>query len=313
MPYYHVVFTLPAAVADIAYQNKAVIYDLLFKASAETLIMIAADPKHLGARVGITSVLHSWGSAMTHHPHVHMIVPGGGISLDGERWVSCRPGFFLPVRVLSRLFRRLFLDRLLAAHKAGHLKFFGGHAALADPQAFAVRLAPLRRAEWVVYAKRPFGGPQAVLAYLSRYTHRVAIANSRLITCDRNRVTFRWKDYRAEGRERQKVMTLTTAEFIRRFLIHVLPQGFHRIRHYGLLASGTRADNIAQARRLLDVRATQTEAGDANGAEANEPKPLSHPCPCCGGRMIIIERFRRGSSPRYRPATSIAVIRIDTS
>ena len=255
------VFTLPAAIADIAYQNKAVIYDLLFKASAETLITIAADPKHLGARVGITSVLHSWGSAMTHHPHVHMIVPGGGISLDGERWVACRPGFFLPVRVLSRLFRRLFLERLLAAHQAGHLKFFGGHAALADARAFAAYLAPLRRAEWVVYAKRPFGGPQAVLAYLSRYTHRVAIANSRLIACDRNGVTFRWKDYRAEGRDRQKVMTLATAEFIRRFLIHVLPQGFHRIRHYGLLASGTRADNIARARRLLDVPAAQPEAG----------------------------------------------------
>jgi hypothetical protein len=313
VPYFHVVFTLPVAIADIAYQNKTVIYDLLFKASAETLITIAADPKHLGARIGITSVLHSWGSAMTHHPHIHMIVPGGGISLDGERWVACRPGFFLPVRVLSRLFRRLFLERLLAAHQANRLKFFGNHSALADAQAFATYLAPLRRTEWVVYAKRPFGGPQAVLAYLSRYTHRVAIANSRLIACDRNSVTFRWKDYRAEDRERQKVMTLTTAEFIRRFLIHVLPQGFHRIRHYGLLASGTRADNIAQARRLLDVRATQTEAGDANGAEANEPKPLSHPCPCCGGRMMIIERFRRGSSPRYRPATSIAVIRIDTS
>ena len=190
---------------------------------------------------------------MTHHPHVHMIVPGGGISLDGERWVSCRPGFFLPVRVLSRLFRRLFLERLIAAHKAGHLKFFGDHAALADPQAFAAYLAPLRRTEWVVYAKRPFGGPQAVLAYLSRYTHRVAIANSRLIACDRTSVTFRWKDYRADGRDRQKVMTLATAEFIRRFLIHVLPQGFHRIRHYGLFASGTRADNIARARELLAV------------------------------------------------------------
>ena len=313
VPYYHVVFTLPAAVVNIAYQNKTVIYDLLFKASAETLITIAADPKHLGARVGITSVLHSWGSAMTHHPHVHMIVPGGGISLEGERWVVGRPGFFLPVRVLSRLFRRLFLERLLAAHQAGHLKFFGGHAALTDPQAFADHLAPLRQAEWVVYAKRPFGGPQAVLAYLSRYTHRVAIANSRLVACDRNGVTFRWKDYRAEGRDRQKVMTLATAEFIRRFLIHVLPQGFHRIRHYGLLANGTRADNIAQARRLLDVPAAQPETGDTSCAETDELKPPSHPCPCCGGRMIIIERFRRGSSPRYRPATSTAVIRIDTS
>jgi hypothetical protein len=305
VPYYHVVFTLPAAIADIAYQNKAVIYDLLFKASAETLITIAADPRHLGARVGITSVLHTWGSAMTHHPHVHMIVPGGGISLDGQHWVACRSGFFLPVRVLSRLFRRLFLEKLIAAHKAGHLKFFGNHAALVDPQAFATYLAPLRRAEWVVYAKRPFGGPQAVLAYLSRYTHRVAIANSRLVACDRANVTFRWKDYRADGR--QKVMTLATGEFIRRFLIHILPQGFHRIRHYGLFASATRADNIARARRLLDVPAAQPEAGDTNCAQTNEP------CPCCGGRMIIIERFQRGASPRYRPAASTAAIRIDTS
>jgi hypothetical protein len=194
-----------------------------------------------------------------------------------------------------------------------HLKFFGDHAALTDARAFATYVAPLRRAEWVVYAKRPFGGPQAVLAYLSRYTHRVAIANSRLIACDRSNVTFRWKDYRADGRDRQKVMTLTTAEFIRRFLIHVLPSGFHRIRHYGLLASGTRADNIARARRLLDVAAAQPEAGDTDHAEAIEPKPLSHPCPCCGGRMIVIETFQPGSSPRYRPAASTAVIRIDTS
>jgi hypothetical protein len=307
VPYYHVVFTLPAAIADIAYHNKTVIYDLLFKASAETLTTIAADPKHLGARVGITSVLHTWGSAMTHHPHVHMIVPGGGISLDGEHWVACRPGFFLPVRVLSRLFRRLFLERLLAAHQANRLNFFGDHSALTDAQAFAAYLAPLRRAEWVVYAKRPFGGPQAVLAYLSRYTHRVAIANSRLIACDRTSVTFRWKDYRVDGR--QKVMTLATSEFIRRFLIHVLPHGFHRIRHYGLLASGTRADNIARARELLDVPA----AGNDSCAEANEPKPLAHPCPCCGGRMVIIETFERGCSPRYRPAASPTVIRIDTS
>jgi Putative transposase len=227
--------------------------------------------------------------------------------------VACRPGFFLPVRVLSRLFRRLFLEKLIAAHKADHLKFFRHHTALADAQTFAAYLAPLRRAEWVVYAKRPFGGPQAVLAYLSRYTHRVAIANSRLIACDRNGVTFRWKDYRADARNRQKVMTLATAEFIRRFLIHVLPQGFHRIRHYGLLASGTRADNIAQARRLLDVPAARPEAGDDSCAAATEPKTLSHPCPCCGGRMIIIETFQRGSSPRTRPATSTAVIRIDTS
>ena len=307
MPYYHVVFTLPAAIADIAYQNKTVIYDLLFKASAETLVTIAADPKHLGARVGITSVLHTWGSAMTHHPHVHMIVPGGGISLDGERWVACRSGFFLPVRVLSRLFRRLFLERLLAAHQAGRLKFFGDHAALANVRAFVAYLAPLRRAEWVVYAKHPFGGPQAVLAYLSRYTHRVAIANSRLIACDRGAVTFRWKDYRAEGRDRQKVMTLTTAEFIRRFLIHVLPSGFHRIRHYGLLASGTRADNIARARELLAVSKSE---GRPTAADVDAGKPK---CPCCGGRMIIIEVFERGATPRYRPTGTTIVSRLDTS
>ena len=307
VPYYHVVFTLPAAIADIAYQNKAVIYDLLFKASAETLSTIAADPKHLGARVGITSVLHTWGSAMTHHPHVHMIVPGGGISLDGERWVACRPGFFLPVRVLSRLFRRLFLEKLIAAHKAGHLAFFGDHDPLADVQAFAAYLAPLRRTEWVVYAKRPFGGPQAVLAYLSRYTHRVAIANSRLIAWDHTNVTFRWKDYRADGSDRQKVMRLATGEFIRRFLIHVLPQGFHRIRHYGLLASGTRANNIARARELL---AASEPEGQPTEAAVDHSKPH---CPCCGGRMIIIEVFERGAAPRYRPTGPTNVIRLDTS
>ncbi|WP_424601195.1 IS91 family transposase [Bradyrhizobium sp.] len=313
VPYYHVVFTLPAPIADIAYQNKAVIYDLLFKASAETLTTIAADPKHLGARVGVTSVLHTWGSALTHHPHIHMIVPGGGISLDGTRWVSCRPGFFLPVRVLSRLFRRLFLEKLMASHAAGRLYFFGNHTPLADAQAFAAYLAPLRKTEWVVYAKRPFGGPEAVLAYLSRYTHRVAISNSRLIAVGDNGVAFRWKDYRADGRDRQKVMTLATAEFIRRFLIHVLPQGFHRIRHYGLFASGTRADNIARARERLAVLAAQSEAADTNRAEANEPKPPARPCPCCSGHRVIIETFERGASPRHRPAASTTAIRIDTS
>jgi hypothetical protein len=306
-----VVFTLPAAIADIAYQNKAVIYDLLFKASAETLVTIAADPKHLGARVGVTSVLHTWGSALTHHPHVHMIVPGGGISLDGERWVVCRPGFFLPVRVLSRLFRRLFLEKLVAVHAASRLTFVGDHVSLADARAFAAYLAPLRKIEWVVYAKRPFGGPEAVLAYLSRYTHRVAIANSRLIALDDNGITFKWKDYRADSRDRQNVMTLATGEFIRRFLIHVLPTGFHRIRHYGLLASSTRGENIARARELLNAPAPQYEARDAAGPDADEPRTLLHPCPCCGGRMIIIEIFERGSSPRYRP-TAFA-IRIDTS
>jgi hypothetical protein len=303
LPYYHVVFTLPAQIADIAYQNKAVIYDLLFKVSAETMLTIAADPKHLGARIGITSVLHTWGSALTHHPHVHMIVPGGGISLDGERWVSCRPGFFLPVRVLSRLFRRLFLNALSRAHAAGRLSFFGDHARLADARAFAAYLAPLRKAEWVVYAKRPFGGPEAVLAYLSRYTHRVAIANSRLVAFDQQSVTFRWKDYRSEGRDRYKQMTLATDEFIRRFLIHVLPKGLHRIRHYGLLARGACTDNIARARELLAVAAHQDEPTDTS-------KP---PCPCCGGRMIVIEVFARGQMPRHPSTAPISAIRIDTS
>jgi len=305
-----VVFTLPAPIADIAYQNKTVIYDLLFKVSAETMLTIAADPQHLGAKIGITAVLHTWGSALTHHPHVHMIVPGGGIALDGSRWVSCQPGFFLPVRVLSRLFRRLFLGKLIAAHNAGDLKFFRDHAALADPQAFAAYLAPLRRTEWVVYAKRPFGGPQAVLAYLSRYTHRVAIANSRLIACDRTGVSFRWKDYRADGRDRQKLMTLSTGEFIRRFLIHVLPHGFHRIRHYGLFASSKRVENIARARQLLTVPKPQSENAAAAAADSNEPQKPAHPCPCCGGRMIVIETFERGCSPRTRP---MSLIRIDTS
>jgi hypothetical protein len=305
VPYYHVVFTLPAAIADIAYQNKAVIYDLLFKVSAQTMLTIAADPKHLGARVGITSVLHTWGSALTHHPHVHMIVPGGGISLDGSRWVSCRTGFFLPVRVLSRLFRRLFLERLTTAHQ--QLQFFGQHAPLANAQAFATYLAPLRKTEWVVYSKRPFGGPEAVLAYLSRYTHRVAISNSRLIAFDQDGVTFRWKDYRIEGRDRYKQMTLTTDEFIRRFLIHVLPRGFHRIRHYGLLARASRADNIANARELLAVPKLQAEPAETS--DGNEPQP----CPHCGGRMIIIETFARGSMPRHRPQGPIVAIRIDTS
>src|SRR5665648_451791 len=307
VPYYHVVFTLPAPISDIAYQNKAVIYDLLFKAAAETLITIAADPKHLGARIGLTSVLHTWGSAMTHHPHLHIIVPGGGIAPDGQHWISCRPGFFLPVRVLSRLFRRLFLEKLIAAHEAGRLKFFGDHARLAKRDAFTAYLAPARKADWVVYAKRPFGGPEAVLAYLSRYTHRVAIANSRLIAFDHANVTFRWKDYRADGSDRQKVMTLATGEFIRRFLIHVLPQGFHRIRHYGLFASARRAENIARARELLHLPKPQSNPTDADTID--ESPTLSQPCPCCGGRMIIIETFQRGGAPNYRPAAPTVAIR----
>jgi hypothetical protein len=307
VPYYHVVFTLPARIADIAYHNRAVVYDLLFKVSAETMMTIAADPKHLGARIGITSVLHTWGSAMTHHPHVHMIVPGGGISPDSQRWVSCRPGFFLPVRVLSRLFRRLFLERLAALHQGGRLSFFGDDIYLADAQSFTAFLAPLRKAEWVVYAKRPFGGPEAVLAYLSRYTHRVAIANSRLIGCGERGVTFKWKDYRIEGRDRYKQMTLATDEFIRRFLIHVLPKGLHRIRHYGLFAKGSCAANVARVRELLAVTNSHSEPASA---AADSSKPT---CPCCGGRMIIIEVFERGATPRHQPTAPTNLIRIDTS
>ena len=310
VPYYHVVFTLPAPIADIAYQNKAVIYGILFKAAAETLITIAADPKHLGARIGLTAVLHSWGSALTHHPHVHIIVPGGGISLDGQQWISCRPGFFLPVRVLSRLFRRLFLQKLVAAHDTGRLQFFADLARLAERNAFTAYLAPSRKAEWVVYSKRPFGGPGAVLAYLSRYTHRVAISNRRLIAITDTTVTFKWKDYRANGRDRAKVMTLAIDEFIRRFLIHVLPDGFHRIRHYGLFASGGRAENIGRARHLLNMPAAQDEPGNPDNTGDGEPQTPSHLCPCCGGRMIIIETFGRGCAPRYRPTVSI---RIDSS
>ena len=307
VPYYHVVFTLPAAIADVAYQNKAVIYDILFKVSAETMLTIAADPKHLGGRIGITSVLHTWGSAMTHHPHVHMIVPGGGISPDGQHWVSCRPGFFLSVRVLSRLFRRLFLEKLVRTHQAGRLNFFGDYAHLAKAQSFAAYLTPLRKTEWIVYAKRPFGGPEAVLAYLSRYTHRVAIANSRLIAFDEQGVTFRWKDYRIEGRDRYKRRRLATGEFIRRFLIHVLPKGLHRIRHYGLFAKGSCADNIARARELL---ADSNSRSEPTTAAVDPSKPT---CPCCGGRMIIIEAFARGATPRHQPTSPATVTRIDTS
>ncbi len=301
VPYYHVVFTLPAPIAELAYQNKAVVYAILFHAASETLLTIAADPKHLGARIGITAVLHSWGSALTHHPHVHCVVPGGGLSPGGKAWVSCRPGFFLPVRVLSRLFRRLFLEKLAAAHEADNLHFFNDLARLAEPRTFAARLAPLRRINWVVYAKRPFAGPEAVLAYLSRYTHRVAIANSRLVAFDGRCVTFKWKDYRAKGRDRQKLMTLAADEFIRRFLLHVLPPGFHRIRHYGLFANGGRADNLARARRLLQVSAPQDQPDPGADDEDQEVQAFAQPCPACGGRMIVIETFEPGHAPRAPP------------
>jgi Zn finger protein HypA/HybF involved in hydrogenase expression len=303
--YYHVVFTLPGPISDIAYYNKSVLYNLLFTAAAETLLTIAADPKHLGARIGATLVLHTWGSAMTHHPHVHGIVPGGGLSLDGERWVAGRPGFFLPVRVLSRLFRRLFLDQLSDAHHAGKLQFFGEHAALAEANAFEDWIKSLRHCEWVVYAKRPFAGPDAVLAYLSRYTHRVAIANSRLIALDEQGVTFKWKDYRAKEPYRHKTLTLAPEEFIRRFLLHVLPAGLHRIRHYGLFANTTRKDNLARARELLTGEKPEPIEPTSNGNLGCEDteQPLNSPyvCPDCGAPMLIIATFLGGKLPRAPP------------
>ncbi|VAW79664.1 Transposase [hydrothermal vent metagenome] len=300
--YYHVVFTLPAPISNIAWYNQSVIYGILFKAAAETLGTIAADPKHLGARIGATLVLHTWGSAMTHHPHVHGVVPGGGLSLDGERWITCRPGFFLPVRVLSRLFRRLFLEKLGDAQHAGTLQFFGEYQSLAETKTFTDWLKPLRQCEWVVYAKRPFAGPAAVLAYLSRYTHRVAIANSRLIALDEQGVTFKWKDYRNKERYRHKTMTLAPDEFIRRFLLHVLPSGFHRIRHYGLIANTQRRENLLKARALLQVPESaednEADEGDkTNDSEWHEP----YRCPDCGAPMIIIETFLRGQRPRAPP------------
>ena len=294
------VFTLPAPISAIAYYNKAVVYGLLFDVAAEALLTIAADPKHLGARIGATLVLHTRGSALTHHPHVHAVVLGGGRAPDGKRWVACRPGFFLSVRVLSRLFRRRFLEELEKAHRSGRLQFFGEHAALADRSNFALWLAPLRKCEWVVYAKRPFAGPSAVLAYLSRYTHRVAISNSRLISLDEHGVTFRWKDYRAKGKTRHKTMTLEADEFMRRFLLHVLPGGFHRIRHYGLLANGSRKANLARVRELLHQAPEARTQTQDNVAESDHAQPC-FVCPHCGGSMIILQTFVRGPTIRAPP------------
>ena len=308
--YYHVVFTLPAPISDIAFHNKAVVYDILFKAASETLLTIAADPQHLGARLGLTAVLHTCGSAFTHHPHVHCIVPGGGLSPDGQRWISCRPRFFLPVRVLSRLFRRLFLERLAEAHAERRLAFFGEFAGLADRAAFTAHLAPLRRAEWVVYAKRPFAGPEQVLAYLARYTHRVAISSSRLVSLDDRGVTFRWKDYRQDGEARRKLMTLAPGEFIRRFLIHVLPSGFHRIRHFGLFANTGRAANLAKARALLQAPPPTPAPAEPSVEQEADVKP-ANACPCCGGRMRLVEIFERGTAPRTAPTRP--VFQIDSS
>jgi hypothetical protein len=302
--YYHVVFTLPAPISAIAYTNKELVYGLLFDVAAQTLRTIAADPKHLGARIGATLVLHTWGSALTHHPHVHGIVPGGGLALDADRWVSCKPGFFLSVRVLSRLFRGRFLEELGSLHRNGQLKFFGEHAQLSDPSAFADWLAPLRQCEWVVYAKRPFAGPEAVLAYLSRYTHRVAISNSRLVALDDRGVTFRWKDYRAHGATRYKTMSLSSDEFMRRFLLHVLPSGFHRIRHYGLLANARRRQHIATARNLLQQPAPMPAADpdDHSSIRSSCPRP-TFLCRHCGAPMIIIETFARAQHIRGPPGS----------
>jgi hypothetical protein len=311
VPYFHVVFTLPAAIGDIAYQNKRVIYDLLFKVSAETMLTIAADPKHLGARIAITAVLHTWGSAMTHHPHVHMIVPGGGISPDGMRWISCRPNYFLPVPVLSALFRGRALTMLADAHADGRLKFFSAHAALADRKAFKRFLAPLRSIGWVVDSRPPVAGPEQVLRYLARYTHRVAISNRRLVAADDGGVSFRWKDYRIDGPDRWKTMTLAPFEFIRRFLTHVLPKGFHRVRHYGLFAGTRRAANIARARQLLAAPTPPMHV--MTPAEPDATRQHPSPCPCCRSPMRVIEIFGRGQTPRHRPSPQPRRTRIDTS
>src|SRR3954466_4445597 len=298
VPYFHLVFTLPAPAAEIAFQNKAAVYAILFRAAAEALSTIAADPRHLGAEIGFVAVLHTWGQNLQHHPHIHCLVPGGGLSPDGRRWISCRPGFFLPVRVLSRLFRRLFLEKLRAAFDAGRLAFFGALAGLANTAVFARCVAGLRRVEWVVYAKRPFAGPAAVLAYLGRYTHRVAIANSRLIALAGDRVSFRWRDYRHHNKN--KVMTLAADEFIRRFLLHGLPDGFHRIRHYGFLANRGRAGKLALCRAIIAVADVAVPVG---GGEERRQCADHAPdiCPCCGGRMETI-----GSFARSRPASSSA-------
>jgi hypothetical protein len=304
--YFHVVFTVPAPVGEIAFQNKALVYAILFHAAAETLATIAADPKHLGAQLGVTMVLHTWGQTLQHHPHVHCVVPGGGLSLDSTRWIACRRGFLLPVRVLSRLFRRLFLRDLQNAFDTGNLRFFGKLSDLSDPEVFARRLDALQHTNWVVYAKPPFGGPEHVLAYLGRYTHRVAIANSRLISLSDGKVRFTWKDYRQDGKT--KMMTLEADEFIRRFLLHTLPDGFHRIRHYGFLANGGRSDHLALCRRLLAI-----DNASAWSKPPNDPAKGDYSfnaidfaiCPECGGTMHRIAAVPRCANPQtFRCDTS---------
>jgi hypothetical protein len=292
--YFHVVFTVPSEIADIAYQNKALVYNALFKAAAQTLLAIGA---HLGAQLGMIAVLHTWGSAMTHHPHLHCIVPGGGLSRDGQHWVPCkRPKFLVSVRVLSMLFRRLMLEQLASAHRAGQLQFFTALESLSDANAFDALMRALKKRKWTIDARPPFAGPAAVLQYLSRYTHRVAIANSRLLAFDETQVTFRWKDYRVATDNRYKTMSLQTPEFIRRFLIHVLPHGFHRIRHYGLFANGQRTENLAKARACLNAQAPSDTHDDEPCDDA--PSPLWLTCRACGQTMRIIEIFQ--PAPRHR-------------
>ncbi len=300
--YFHVVFTLPEEIAAIAYQNKSVVYNLLFAATAETLRAIAADPKHLGAEIGFFAVLHTWGQNLIHHPHLHCVVPGGGLSADGRRWIACRPGFFLPVRVLSRFFRRRFLELLEQAYDCGELQFFSSLQELRERNAFRRYLDPLREKEWVVYAKAPFAGPAQVLDYVGRYTHRVAISNNRLLDIDDGNVTFRWKDYRDDNA--QKTMTLQADEFIRRFLLHALPQGLQRIRYYGLMGNRHREEKLGQCRRLLNMDASPRIETDAKAPsdyrdryESLTGKSL-HECPvCCQGRMLIVKQITRPAPP----------------
>ena len=296
--YYHVVFSLPARIAEIAYYNKSTLYKLLFQAASETLRIIAIDPKHLGAQIGMIMVLHTWGSALTHHPHVHCIVPGGGLSPDKQSWVACRPGFFLSVRVLSRLFRRLFMEKLQQAYQAQELCFYGDHKNLFKTDKFEEWLQPCRQQEWVVYAKKPFAGPQAVLAYLSRYTHRIAIANSRLVRVNDAGVTFKWKDYRQKGRTKYKTMTLPVDEFIRRFLLHVLPKGFHRIRHYGLLANASHVTGLTKAKRLLAV---PIERIAETSTEQIETPNSPYICRKCQTSMVVVASFANGYQSRAPP------------
>jgi hypothetical protein len=299
-PYFHVVFTVPEPVAQIALQNKAVVYGILFRATADTLLTIAADPRHLGAAIGFVAVLHTWGQTLVHHPHLHCVVPGGGLSPDGTRWVACRPGFFLPVRVLSRFFRRRFLEALDAAYAAQRLTFAGSLAALTDPRAFAAHLAAARQTEWVVYAKPPFGGPQQVLDYVGRYTHRVALSNERLVHIAQERVTFRYKDYRAQGREAQRTLTLDATEFIRRVLLHVLPSGLHRIRYYGLFGNRHRGEPLAQCRQRLGMTGPSVGAATADTSDSGDrASGGTARCPVCEtGQMLRIDTL-----PREGPLT----------